>query len=264
MHGTLANLLDTLHASIPRDAGVITWGSPVPAFGNPASSRLATLGINPSSREFLDANGNELRGHLRRFHTLRSLGLSSWGDADSRHLREMVLYCQGYFHRNPYDRWFRVLDRLVSTAGVSYYRDQGACHLDLIPYATMPKWTGLTSRQRATLLQIGAKTLGRLIADSPIHALVLNGRSVVVHFQHSTGTTLRCQPMREWSLPRKTSPVAGYAYQGSVNSIQGVDLGRSLVVLGFNHNLQSSFGVTTKVLRAIRRWVGTSLKDIVP
>ena len=263
MYGTLATLLDLLDARIPPDAGVLSWGSPVPAFGNPAASRLATLGLNPSSREFLDLYGNELSGSSRRFHTLRSLGLESWGDADSRHLREMVLYCHGYFQRNPYDRWFRVLDQVVSSTGVSYYRGQQACHLDLIPYATLPKWSGLASHQRTTLLRIGVRTLGRLIADSPIRALILNGRSVVAHFQHSTGVILRSRQMPEWSLPRKISPVAGFAYQGSLRSIQGIDLDRELFVLGFNHNLQSSFGVTSYVRHAIQRWIGDSLQEIV-
>ncbi len=38
----------------------ISWASPVPSFGNISRSNIATLGINPSNREFVDENGHEL------------------------------------------------------------------------------------------------------------------------------------------------------------------------------------------------------------
>ena len=62
--------------------------------------------------------------------------------------------------------------------------------------------------------------------------------------------------MPAWSLPRhSTQGVIGIAYQGVTDNLSGVQLGRDLLILGFNHNLQSSFGVTTKVLQEIRKWV---------
>jgi hypothetical protein len=40
-----------------------------------------------------------------------------------------------------------------------------------------------------------------------------------------------------------------------VDTLSGISLGSPLRVLGFNHNLQSSFGVTNKVIHAIRNWI---------
>ena len=54
---------------------VIQWAAPVISFGNMSQSKIATLGLNPSNREFVDLAGNELCGHERRFHTLKSLNL---------------------------------------------------------------------------------------------------------------------------------------------------------------------------------------------
>jgi hypothetical protein len=69
--------------------------------------------------------------------------------------------------------------------------------------------------------------------------------------------------MIKWSLPRKTrAGVAGIAYSGDVTSIAGVDLGRPIRVLGFNHNIQSSFGVTKRVSNAIRQWLGDSYSQV--
>ena len=260
MHDTLATLIDLLETSNLGAAGVIPWGSPVPAFGNPHRSRVATLGLNPSNREFLDSVGNELDGRLRRFHTLNSLGLHSWAEADARHIQEIISYCQEYFQRNPYDRWFRVLDHVLRGAGVSYYDGNDACHLDLIPYATTRKWVQLTSSQRRVLLAVGVTALTQMLACSPIRVLILNGRSVVSHFEGLAGIALRCTVMPNWSLPRRSGhPVPGFAYRGSLRKLCRRCLGRDVLVLGYNHNLQSSFGVTNGVRRHIRQWVSESL-----
>src|SRR5690606_8657466 len=137
---TLVTLLDRLTDETAREAQVIPWGCPVPAFGDPAAARVATLGLNPSNREFVDDEGVELVGAARRFHTLTSLGLSSWDDADADHLDRILVSCRDYFTGNPYDRWFRRLDTVVSATGASFYDPASpACHLDLVPYATVRK-----------------------------------------------------------------------------------------------------------------------------
>jgi len=56
--------------------------------------------------------------------------------------------------------------------------------------------------------------------------------------------------------------VAGVAYHGITNTLSGIPLGRDLLVLGFNHNLQSSFGVTSKVLREIRHWIANMVLEV--
>src|ERR1700722_10513727 len=152
LHAALTTLIDRLDSPAVSGTHVIRWGCPVPSFGDLSSSRVATLGLNPSNREFVDELGEELRGTFRRFHTLTSLGLQSWSDVDARHLRLILESCCNYFLGNPYDRWFKKLDQVVSGANASFYDAScQACHLDLIPYATARKWTELTARQRFSL-----------------------------------------------------------------------------------------------------------------
>ena len=266
MYTTLTSLINRLDSGQISRAGAITWGSPVPSFGDLSISRVATLGLNPSYREFVDEAGNELKGVFRRFHTLTSLGLPSWSDVDARHLRLIVESCRQYFRVNPYDRWFKVLDQVVLGTNSSYYSNiSRACHLDLIPYATVRKWTELSPKQRSILLRVASDTLALLVRDSPIQILILNGRSVVEIFQKISGIRLESRKMPTWSLPRNsTNDVSGIAYHGAVTTLSGVELGRNVLVLGFNHNLQSSFGVTTKVLQEIRKWVSeTTSMEIV-
>lgn len=47
-------LLSLLNEGSPIALGAIPWASPVVSFGNPAISRVATLGLNPSNLEFVD------------------------------------------------------------------------------------------------------------------------------------------------------------------------------------------------------------------
>ena len=260
---TLVILLDRLADDAAREADVIAWGCPVPAFGDPTAARVASLGLNPSNREFVDDDGAELAGDARRFHTLTSLGLSAWDDADADHLDRILASCCDYFAGNPYDRWFRRLDTVVSATGASFYDPSSpACHLDLIPYATARKWTALKSEQRSSLLRLAGDTLGLLLRRSAIHVLILNGQTVVSHFQEATGIALERTEMPDWALPRQSgADVAGYSYQGCVDTVSGCPLPQELLVLGFNHNLQSSYGVTSSVIEAIRRWIGDVTKE---
>ena len=264
MYSTLTKLIDKLDNLDTSSTNVISWGCPVPSFGALSRANVATLGLNPSNLEFMDNAGNELQGPSRRFHTLRSLGLSSWSEADVRHIRMIIMSCEEYFVRNPYDRWFRRLNSILSGVGASYYDsifqssfiEVTACHLDLIPYATSRKWGELTPVQRSSLLHFSGDTLVRLLRDSSIRLLILNGQSVVNCFQDVAGSTLQKQELRDLSLPRKSSrDVRGLAYSGVLDRISGVDLDHQIVVLGFNHNIQSSFGVTAGVVAAIRDWI---------
>jgi hypothetical protein len=236
---------------------VMTWTCPVPYFGRLRHSILATLGINPSNREFVDVAGLELDGDSRRFPTLGSLGLQTWADASSLDLTAIVSACDEYFSGNPYGRWFDPLDGLMRAAGASYYSvDNPAAHLDLVPYATYVKWGALRQDQQRALLRCGQDVVASLLRDSMVELLVLNGASVVRQFEEVASVDLMREYNPSWDLGRRGSErVRGVAYRGSVDHIGAIDLGRSIAVVGFNHNLQSSFGVTKRAMDAIARWV---------
>lgn len=266
LHGALTSLIDRLDDSIASSLDVIQWGCPVLSFGDLSVARVATMGLNPSNREFVDESGNELEGAARRFHTLNSLRLSHWGDADARHLKLILESCSEYFLGNPYDTWFKKLDQVVQGAEASFYDPlRTACHLDLIPYATSRKWTELTTAQRSALLEIAADTLGQLLRESPVRVLILNGQTVVDQFQEIAGISLDKQLMSGWTLPRSLGrDVSGYGYSGKVNTISDIALAHEVLILGYNHNLQSSFGVTNGAIKAIRDWISRTVNEATP
>jgi hypothetical protein len=65
--------------------------------------------------------------------------------------------------------------------------------------------------------------------------------------------------MPEWSLRRwSKSHVAGIGYVGSVRRIGNIPLRKTVLTLGYNHNIQSSFGVTKSVRNSIRSWIAAT------
>lgn len=124
----------------PEGAGVVPGSTPVVAFGDPDRARVATLGLNPSRREFLDRHGRLLDGSERRLATLASLRAVRLEDLGDKQVAEVITDCAGYFRRHPYRRWFDPLDRLLQSAAAASYYDSTACHFDLVQWATNPVW----------------------------------------------------------------------------------------------------------------------------
>src|SRR6202790_4184532 len=184
MYSPVATLIDRLELYDLGDLGVIPWSCPVPCFGDLTTARVATVGINPSNREFLDEFGIELDGESRRLPTLTSLGLSRWADVESVHLRELVSACLDYFRRNPYDRWFTTLERILVKIRSSFYGEEpSACHLDLVPYATSVKWGLLPTEDRRELIRANIDALGLLLRELSVEALFLHGPLCVFSFE---------------------------------------------------------------------------------
>lgn len=222
-----------LREPIPAGCEVLAGSTPVAAFGNPATSRVATLGINPSKLEFQDGRGNELTGSKRRFETLTSLCVDQLIDADLQTVQRVWDRCTGYFHGNPYTGWFNRLDEILQGVGASYYADT-ACHLDLTQWTTSRKWQDVDGGARATLVAADREFLRAQLENEPIELLLLNGRAVVNAFRDSLGGTLKQEPDAIADGIVTTS-----IFTGSFGDVR---------VVGWSTNLQSSFGVT-RVLR---------------
>jgi hypothetical protein len=262
-YAAFASYLDRLEDKQLRDAGIVPWACPIPYFGRLVTARIATVGLNPSIREFASTAGDELEGSTRRFPTLTSLQLGSWRRADARHVKAIAAACDGYFNNNPYQRWFNVLETLLSHGEHSYYGDFAtACHLDLVPFATTSRWGDLAPEHRRQLLHAGSDHLGNLVSHAPIKMLILNGRSVIRHFSSISDAIFETTPSDSWRLAgRAQRAVPGVAYTGTATRIGSVSLESPIRVIGFNHNLQSSFGVSRRVIGAIGKWVSSAASE---
>lgn len=150
----------------PIDCGVIPQSTPVVSFGDFTTSKIATLGINPSSAEFLSA-GKLIKGEKKR------LADQEFGPATAI---DVWFKCKHYFLGNPYWNWFSHLEELLREVGASYKTN--ACHLDLSPWATDPIFSNLTATQQRTLLNHDRDLLNWQIVESPIRTVLFNGATV--------------------------------------------------------------------------------------
>ncbi|MFK5949480.1 MAG: hypothetical protein QM500_12010 [Methylococcales bacterium] len=265
MNEILSTLIKKIVSPELSSSNIIKWGAPIPSFGDSSTSTVATLGLNPSNREFVDDNGDELHGEKRRFHTLRSLGITSWDNIKNQHINLIHKSCNEYFFNNPYDNWFKSLDSLISGLGVSYYSKNlpAACHLDLVPYATNKKWGHLTTFQQKQLLKYSDNSLATILHNSPIRILILNGASVIKGLNSTSTIKLTKTEMPSWALPRKSgNDIKGYAYKGKLINLLDTQFNKEILVLGFNHNIQSSFGVTNVVKNNIKDWLQKQSTEI--
>ncbi|SBS24902.1 hypothetical protein MSP8887_00071 [Marinomonas spartinae] len=245
-----------------KNSNVIDVAAPIISFGDFSKSKVATLGLNPSDKEFFSSSGDELYGVNRRFHTLRSLCLDDWKNVNEDMLKDIKNTCLNYFRLNPYDRWFKPLDYIVSGSGFSYYDEFfSACHLDIFPYATHIKWGDVPEKEKSNLISIGSEFLSEIINNSEIEVIILNGKSVVLNFEKISGYQLESTEISSWRLPRKKNDVKGISYTGNIDKIGNIKLHRNIKLLGFNHNIQSSFGVTNNVKKSIRSWIEMELTE---
>jgi hypothetical protein len=171
-------VIDMVRRKAPENCGVIEGSTAVVSFGNFREARVATLGINPSLREFLVKKDAEwLPEPERRLATCESLGAKPSEDITLEQAIQIVTESDNYFHKNPYD-WFDNLEKFLVGSFNASYRDGSACHLDLSQWATDPTWGSLTKQQQEILLEDGVQHLRLQLAQKNITHVIVNGKQV--------------------------------------------------------------------------------------
>ena len=219
-------VIERIRQTPPQGCSVVPGSTPVISFGDASKAHVATVGINPSCREFYD-------NHIP----------SGVQDA-----QQVFADCNRYFHRNPY-KWFDKLSPVLGACGVSYY-DDSACSLDLVQWATDPVWGKLTKEQKEELLGPGTKFLKRQLRENQNIRLVLaNGAGVIDHLREWLGFTFR-----------QTKLVARFSVRDAplLTSIFTDGL-REVPIIGWRVNLQSdhgAYGVTNAGIAELAKRVG--------
>jgi hypothetical protein len=160
----------------------ITPGStPVVAFGNPMTATVATIGINPSSREFLDAKGQLLSEENRRLADFQSLGIKSHKDINESVAKRVLEESNSYFrrHESVY-KWFEPLQTYVLDPAKASFRESTAAHLDLVQWSTAPVWGAIKdAKARDLLIQDDIRFLGEMLKAASYKVVFMNGSTVV-------------------------------------------------------------------------------------
>jgi hypothetical protein len=183
-------VLERVMTPYPKNCHIVPYSTPVVSFGNPETSSVATLGINPSSREFLGEGMNLLSSNEKRLVDTEVLGLSSEIESLNAEQAEKVIQgCFDYFETKPY-KWFSRLEEYVLSPASASYRSsddiniEQACHLDLIQWATDPVWGNIQDTGvKENLLERDLEFLRFQLTNYKFKKLFLNGQEVVKQFK---------------------------------------------------------------------------------
>jgi hypothetical protein len=187
-------------------------------FGDLFKATAATVGINPSHREYLDAAGNELVGLARRFETLSSLGAVERASLSDEQCRQAVGFMRAYFDpaRPVYDEWFGALRYVLRGLGLRY-ETGGAAHLDLVQEATRLKWSDLERAEAAALLRADEEFIRWQLQAFPLRVVVCNGRTPL----DAVRRLLRVSERRSGQFEGVTWFVGAAVVQGRAVSVTG-------------------------------------------
>ena len=228
---------------LPSDGcNVVEGSTPVVWFGHLATSRIATVGLNPSSREFQED----------RLETQASLTRDGISRADSEWVARVVAACDRYFEHRPYDSWFKVLDESVVKAFEGSYYSGDACHLDLVQWATSHRWGNLTPGAKKKLLGEDAPFLAHLIGEPNLRVVMLNGWGVVTNFRRFVA------PLAEVAPPITTCGISTRFYASKIGE---------LTVIGWSKNLTDSWEIQNsppEVAEAFRQAVAQRSRELCP
>lgn len=248
-------VLERVMALYPKNCHVVPYSTPVVSFGNPETSTVATLGINPSSREFFDKGKNLFTAEMKRLVDTETLGMPSEIESlTAEQANAVIKGCFDYFETDKhYKEWFSRLEEYVlNPAGASYFRSadeelERACHLDLVQWATDPVWGDIKDKGiQKTLLASDFEFLRFQLTSYNFKKLFLNGREVIEQFE-SLGLT-------ELTEVGKTPFQSG----GKMSSLYKGKFGNT-EVWGWGLNIQSK--VTLSNLEDLSNWIGDDGTD---
>ena len=248
-------VLERVMAPYPKNCHVVPYSTPVVSFGNPETSTVATLGINPSSGEFFDKKKNLLGLEKKRLVDAEVLGLPSEIEQLDLEQAEQVLQgCFKYFETEKHYEWFNVLEEYVlEPAGASYFQSTEdekdlACHLDLVQWATDPVWGDIKDKGiQKTLLANDFDFLRFQLETYKFKKLFLNGQEVVTQFKNLGIAELVEVGQTPFQSDGKMSPL----YRGRFGDTE---------VWGWGLNIQSSW-TTPSNREDLSNWIGASDSD---
>src|SRR5437867_2169031 len=103
----------------PASASSVRGSLPILFFGDLFRARVASVGFNPSDREYQDRAAAELQGRLRRLETLTSLGAAHREELTDKQCDRAIAAMTSYFDqgRPSYTTWFGHLANVFEGIG---------------------------------------------------------------------------------------------------------------------------------------------------
>lgn len=228
---------------------ILQMSTPVICFGNMFNSHVATLGLNPSNKEFVDNNNVFFSGKDLRFQNCFSLTQNDLTRLNDNQTELVLQYCVEYFNNlNPYQEWFNYLEKhVLSNLDISYYNGT-CCHLDLVQWATSNKWRDVLPVNQSILLNSDYPFFLHQLDNQDIELLLVNGNGVYQTLMEKGKISDEVNMIIEFGT--ETCQMSKFILNTGNKELRG---------MAWSKNLQSSFGLTNNMRNAIGNWIMNNL-----
>ena len=233
-------ILELIMMPIDTTLQITKGTTPIPFFGNLEQATACTISLNPSDREFYDAKNNLLENDRSRLCYRKKLGKKDEDKLSEDDAEKVLKECEGYFDKKPYKLWFDKMETFLRAfdANLSYY-EGSVVALDLVQWATTPKWADLTDHSMSLLLQTGLPFLKELLSYKKFKFIFLNGETAFSKIQEQLKFQYIEQPVNDGKKNFS-------AYFGEYNQS---------IVVGWSIYLQSAQGGSYDNIRKIAGYI---------
>jgi hypothetical protein len=165
----------------PEIAEIVPFSTPVVSFGDATKADVITIGINPSSEEFLTSGKNKklLQGTKKRLVDTEMLEHSQLQRLTREEAIRVIEGCYSYFSSGKSYDWFKHLNEYANQIFQADYYDGTAAHVDLVQWATDPVWGKIRdAKTRDNLLKGDIEFLKYQVNQKKYKIVFLNGSKV--------------------------------------------------------------------------------------
>jgi len=239
-------LVSRIMTANPRDSHVVERSFPITHFGRLEKSRIVTIGINPSVREFFDGRNPArlLEEPRKRVLDRESIGIRDNEVPSIDDALKVLASYNKYFETPNHYSWFDAMQKwALDPLGVSY-RDGSVAHLDLVQWATKPVWSGIQSKSiREQLVLSDSRFLSEQIRLSRPELVLFNGATVV-------------KTMSQFGhfVVQQTGEIPGAApfkfFRGTCGNAQAI---------GWSLNIQSQPDTGNSAKTALKKWLSAEV-----
>ena len=177
--------IERIRSKAPSGLPVVPGSFPVTSFGDPNRARVLTVGINPSSSEFMLPGGKGLLPDgKKRFIDSSVLGIPSDTELDENEARVVLQGNKNYFKTGNHYKWFDDMEKWVlSPLGYSYF-DGTAAHVDVLQWATHPVWSGIEDDVFThEMISPDLELLRAILSQRTYDYVLINGKTVYDFFR---------------------------------------------------------------------------------
>jgi len=229
-------IIERIKRKIETNMCITPQTTPIVYFGNYNKAVSCTISLNPSDKEFINNSGKLLDfQHKERLCSRKKLNKDDNVELNDDDANIVLRYCNEYFNINPYKIWFDPLNYMIKSFGNYSYYDGTCVHLDLVQWATTPKWNDISLNIKEKHLRSDLPFLKYLL-NKNFETMFLNGKTVVDNVKNHLNISLNEKHTQFVNCNSKSSDLSIFTGKYKTMNIIGWNLYLQSAAVGGNEN----------------------------